>query len=232
MKAIILAGGRGERLIPLTNDIPKPMIKIGGMPVIERQVAALKKSGVTEIIVCGHYKFDAIKKYFGAEWNGVKITYVDEPEPLGTGGAVKNAAGHIDEDDFIVFNGDIVTNIDMREIVKFHISRKSLCTLVMRNTDHPKDSNVFEMDGSGKIINFIGKGQEGIRTAHTGFFVLNRRILDMIPKGRCDMEKDVVASVYRNENVMGFVTSSYTRDMGTPDRLKSIEEDFKSGVIR
>ena len=120
----------------------------------------------------------------------------------------------------------------MSEIVKFHLTSNSACTLVMRNTDHPADSNVFELGQDGKIVNFIGKGQDEIKTAHTGFFVFNSRILKLIPDGKCDIEKDVIANIYSTHNITGYITDSYTRDMGTPGRLERIEEDIRKGVIQ
>ena len=109
MKAVILAGGRGERLKPLTDNLPKPMLPINGKPVIEYQIELLKKAGINDIIICGQYLFEKIINYFGnGEKLGVKIQYIKEKIPLGTGGAIKNAEGFIN-DDFLLLNGDIAT---------------------------------------------------------------------------------------------------------------------------
>ena len=119
MKAIILAGGRGKRLRPITDKIPKPLIPINGKPLIERTVKYLKKYGITEIIISSGYKSNLIEKFLKNEKNfGCEIIFSNEKTPLGTGGAIKKALKHIDEESFLVLNGDIVTNIDLKKILK------------------------------------------------------------------------------------------------------------------
>ena len=119
MKAIILAGGRGKRLKPITDKIPKPLIPINGKPLIERTIKYLKKYGITEIIISSGYKSKLIEKFLKNEKNfGCKIIFSIERTPLGTGGAIKKALKHVDEESFLVLNGDIVTNIDLKKILK------------------------------------------------------------------------------------------------------------------
>ena len=119
MKAIILAGGRGKRLRPITDKIPKPLIPINGKPLIERTIKYLKKYGITEIIISSGYKSDLIKKFLKNKKNfGCEIIFSNEKTPLGTGGAIKKALKHVDEESFLVLNGDIVTNIDLKEILR------------------------------------------------------------------------------------------------------------------
>ena len=119
MKAIILAGGRGKRLRPITDKIPKPLIPINNMPLIERSIKYLKRYGITEIIISSGYKSNKIELFLKKKKNfGCKIIFSVEKTPLGTGGAIKKALKHIDDDSFLVLNGDIVTNIDLRKILK------------------------------------------------------------------------------------------------------------------
>ena len=119
MKAIILAGGRGKRLRPITDKIPKPLIPINGKPLIERTIKYLKKYGITEIIISSGYKSDLIKKFLKNKKNfGCEIIFSNEKTPLGTGGAIKKALKHVDEESFLVLNGDIVTNIDLKKILR------------------------------------------------------------------------------------------------------------------
>jgi len=119
MKAIILAGGRGKRLRPITDKIPKPLIPINNMPLIERSIKYLKKYGITEIIISSGYKSNKIELFLKKKKNfGCKIIFSIEKTPLGTGGAIKKALKHIDDESFLVLNGDIVTNIDLRKILK------------------------------------------------------------------------------------------------------------------
>ena len=119
MKAIILAGGRGKRLRPITDKIPKPLIPINGKPLIERTIKYLKKYGITEIIISSGYKSDLIEKFLKNKKNfGCEIVFSNEKTPLGTGGAIKKALKHVDEESFLVLNGDIVTNIDLKKILR------------------------------------------------------------------------------------------------------------------
>ena len=119
MKAIILAGGRGKRLRPITDKIPKPLIPINGKPLIERTIKYLKKYGITEIIISSGYKSSLIEKFLKNKKNfGCEIIFSNEKTPLGTGGAVKKALKHVDEESFLVLNGDIVTNIDLKKILR------------------------------------------------------------------------------------------------------------------
>ena len=119
MKAVILAGGRGKRLRPITDKIPKPLIPINGKPLIERTIKYLKKYGITEIIISSGYKSDLIKKFLKNKKNfGCEIIFSNEKTPLGTGGAIKKALKYVDEESFLVLNGDIVTNIDLKKILK------------------------------------------------------------------------------------------------------------------
>ena len=119
MKAIILAGGRGKRLRPITDKIPKPLIPINNMPLIERSIKYLKRYGITEIIISSGYKSNKIELFLKKKKNfGCKIIFSVEKTPLGTGGAIKKALKHIDDESFLVLNGDVVTNIDLRKILK------------------------------------------------------------------------------------------------------------------
>ncbi len=119
MKAIILAGGRGKRLRPITDKIPKPLIPINGKPLIERTIKYLKKYGITEIIISSGYKSDLIEKFLKNKKNfGCELIFSNEKTPLGTGGAIKKALKHVDEESFLVLNGDIVTNIDLKKILR------------------------------------------------------------------------------------------------------------------
>ena len=117
MKAIILAGGRGKRLRPITDYVPKPLIPINNIPIIEWQIKYLKKHGISEVIICSGYKSEMIENYLENKKLGVKIIFSIESKPLGTGGAIKKAGKKIKDDSFIVMNGDIITNIDLKKLI-------------------------------------------------------------------------------------------------------------------
>ena len=118
MKAIILAGGRGKRLRPITDYVPKPLIPIKNIPIIEWQIKYLKKYGISEVIICSGYKDEMIKNYLENKKLGIKIIFSTESKPLGTGGAIKKAGKKIKDNSFIVINGDIITNIDLRKLLE------------------------------------------------------------------------------------------------------------------
>ena len=130
MKAIILAGGRGKRLRPITDYVPKPLIPIKNIPIIEWQIKYLKKYGVSEIIICSGYKSEMIENYLNNKKLGIKITYSIENRPLGTGGAIKQASKKIKDNSFLVINGDIITNIDLKKLFK---KRKFNCSNSIKN---------------------------------------------------------------------------------------------------
>lgn len=227
LNAVILVGGRGERMGPLTDALPKPMLPIRGVPIMERQIKLLKRHGIRNMVVCGHYLFGKIKDYFGDGSSfGVRLTYVDEAEPLGTGGAVKNAEEFITSDDFVLFNGDVATNVNVGNLIKFHLNKKSLATLVLRVTDHPLDSDAVEVDSSGLVTRFIGRDQEEIRTANTGIMMLSKGFLKFMQRGFSSLEKDHIARFAGKEKIYGYVSSDYFKDIGTIERYNLVQEEF------
>ena len=227
-KAVILVGGKGERLWPLTKDIPKPMIKIGGKPVLEHQIMHLKKHGITDIIVCGSYLVEKIKDYFGDGDNfGVRIRYPYEPEPLGSGGAVRNAADFLDCENFVVLSGDVMNDMNIGAALDQHILKEAIATAIVRETDHPQDSDIVVMDNENRIIKYIGRGQESHKTANSGIMIFNRKIIDKIPDGISNMEKDVMFKIIDNEKVYGYISKDYIKDIGTFDRLEAARKHFE-----
>ncbi len=229
VSAIILVGGKGERLGDLTKDVPKPLIPVGGKPVVQHQVELLRRGGIKKIIMCGSYMIDKIKGYFGNGGEfGVSIKYTDEPEAMGTGGAVKLAKDFVG-DTFFVLNGDIaLKNFDFFEIANFHVEKGALVTMILRDTDHPKDSDVVKIDEDNRVVNFIGKGQEQFTTGNTGIFVASKDLFNFIPEGRSNIERDVLSKIYSDEIISGFKIKEgwIAKDMGTPDRLESVRKMF------
>ena len=230
-KAVILAGGRGERLKPLTDTIPKPMIKINNKPVLQHQIEVLRQSGIKDIIVCGSYLIEKIKDYFGSEWKGVHIEYPNEPEQLGSGGAVKNAAAYLrDVNRFIVINGDkMIGRFDFRKIIEFDLQKKGFATLLVRETDHPLDSDILKLDGNNRVLEFIGRGQDTYKTSNSGIVIAGPSLLDHIPNGNINIEKDVMFQLVKEKYIYGFLMPSnwFVKDMGTPERLAAVRERFE-----
>ena len=181
MKAIILAGGRGKRLKPVTDYVPKPLVPIKNIPIIEWQIKYLKKFGIKEVIICTGYKADMIESYLNMKKLGIKIKFSIEKSPLGTGGAIKKAAKMINEKSFFVINGDTITNIDLRKLA----SKKNSIAAIELRTKY----GILEVE-SDKIINFKEKKEIPDTWMNAGIYHLQKEILKKLPvKG--DIEKTV-----------------------------------------
>ena len=174
MKAIILAGGRGKRLRPITDKIPKPLIPINNKPLIERTIKYLKKYGITEIIISSGYKSNLIEKFLKKKKNfGCKIIFSTEKTPLGTGGAIKKALKHVDEESFLVLNGDIITNIDLKKILKKPntIAANELKTKF--GTMNIKNNKILKFNEKKDVTNVW---------MNPGIYHLSKNIKKLIPK--------------------------------------------------
>ena len=181
MKAIILAGGRGKRLKPVTDYVPKPLVPIKNIPIIEWQIKYLKKFGIKEVIICTGYKADMIESYLNMKKLGIKIKFSIEKSPLGTGGAIKKAGKMINEKSFFVINGDTITNIDLRKLS----SKKNSIAAIELRTKY----GILEVE-SDKIINFKEKKEIPDTWMNAGIYHLQKEILKKLPvKG--DIEKTV-----------------------------------------
>ena len=181
MKAIILAGGRGKRLKPVTDYVPKPLVPIKNIPIIEWQIKYLKKFGIKEVIICTGYKADMIESYLNMKKLGIKIKFSIEKSPLGTGGAIKKAGKMINEKSFFVINGDTITNIDLRKLT----SKKNSIAAIELRTKY----GILEVE-SDKIINFKEKKEIPDTWMNAGIYHLQKEILKKLPvKG--DIEKTV-----------------------------------------
>ncbi len=230
VKVLILAGGKGERLMPLTKDIPKPMVLIANKPAMQHHIELAKKHGFDDIVICASYKADKIKNYFSdGKAFGVRISYPLETEQLGSGGAIKNAEKFLDCDHFVVLNGDVMTDIDLTELVNVHLKNKALATMVLRYSDHPKDSDVVRLEGN-RISEYIGRDQEEENIGNTGLMVLDRRVLTLIPSGFSNIEKDVVFKLIGKEEICGLISSAYIKDFGTPERLDSVRKHMEANA--
>ena len=181
MKAIILAGGRGKRLKPVTDYVPKPLIPIKNIPIIEWQIRYLKKFGIREVIICTGYKADMIESYLSMKKLGMKIKFSIEKTPLGTGGAIKKAGKLINDKSFFVINGDIITNIDLHPLA----SKKNAIAAIELKTKY----GILETE-SDKIINFKEKKEISDTWMNAGIYHLQKEVLKKLPiKG--DIEKTV-----------------------------------------
>ena len=195
MKAMILAAGQGTRLAPLTDSLPKSMIPIRGMPVLEHTLIRLRGHGVGEVIINVYHQPDVIPAYFGdgSRW-GVRITYSLENELLGTAGGVKHAAWFFDGP-FLVLYGDNLSTCDLSRLARHHRDRGAVATMALYQRDDPCSSGIAEMDSEDCIVRFVEKPRPEEVFSHwvnAGIYVLNREILDLIPTGQpCDFGREV-----------------------------------------
>lgn len=235
MKAVILAGGKGTRLLPLTKDIPKPMIKISNRPLLEWQVLVLKKYGIKEIILCTNYLHEVIENHFkdGKDF-GVHIQYSREREELGTAGAVKLAEQLIGNEDFFVLFGDEMLHINLLQMAKYHEKKGAEATVLVHEAKHPLDSDLVELDHNNKIKKiFRAEPGDVFRPINLScVYILKPTILKKIPLAFCDFGKEIFPKMLEQGAAMhGYLTEEYVKDIGTPERLQTVEEDLKNGYI-
>lgn len=252
MQAVIMAGGKGTRLSPVTGDIPKPMVKINGKPLLEYQIENLKDCGITDVVLVIGYFVDVIKDYFGdgsgispstGKLFGVNIRYYSEETPLGTAGALGKIKARLQEN-FILLFGDLFTCIDFRRFIRFHKEKKADATLFVHPNSHPYDSDIVITDSDSKIIGWSYKNTEREEyyknLVNAGIYVLDQKIAGYVSdiqlggKEKVDLEKDVISKLFevRNYRIYGYQSSEYVKDLGTPERLEAVTKDFFSGICQ
>src|SRR3989339_1132414 len=222
-KAVILCGGEGTRLRPLTYEIPKSMVPVQGKPVLEHLINLFRKHGIFEIILCVGYLKDKIKSHFGdGSKYGVKITYVEENEPLGTAGPIKLCKDLINET-FIVSNGDERKNVNIPEMVsKCHRINDALGTIALTTVQDTSTYGVAKLDGS-KILEFVekpSKGKAPSNLINSGLYVLEPEVIDMIPKGFSMLEKDIFPKLAKKGRLYGYPFSGQWFTVGTIDQYE------------
>ena len=212
MKAIILAGGRGKRLRPITDYVPKPLIPIKNIPIIEWQIKYLKKFGISEIIVCSGYKTKMIENYLNNKKLGIKITFSVEDKPLGTGGAIKKAGKKIKDKSFLVINGDIITNIDLKKLIK---KNNAIAAIQLRTK-----FGILQTD-KDKIMKFDEKKEIENLWMNAGIYHLNKETLKELPIVG-DIEKTLFPDYAKKEKLstIKFTNSKWY----SIDSFKDIEE--------
>ena len=237
MQAVIMAGGFGTRLKPLTNNAPKPMIHIANKPMMEHVVNLLKSHGINDLIVLLYVQPDLIKNYFkdGSDF-GVKIEYVLAEEDYGTAGAVKNVEKIIKDDDFMVISADIITDINISKPIDFHIGKKSDATIVLTHVENPLSFGIVITDAEGKITKFLEKptwSEVFSDTINTGIYILNRSVLKMIPeKSEFDFSKDLFPLLLKDgKKLFGHISNGYWKDVGTLSEYRQSHLDIIAGKI-
>ena len=229
--AILLVGGFGTRLMPLTKNTPKPMLTVAGIPVTEHQIAMAKSAGITEIVLATSYLSEVFTPYFGdgSKW-GIKIKYAVEKEPLGTGGAIRNAAQLLDtHESVVVLNGDVLSSHNLTEQIRQHESHDADITLHLTQVEDARAFGCVPTDSDGRVTAFLEKMENPVTNQiNAGCYVFNPRVISAIPL-------DTVVSVERETfpqlvasgaKVFGYVESAYWLDIGTPRALLKASIDI------
>jgi len=238
MKAILLAGGKGTRLRPLTIHTPKPIVPIFDRPFLHYQLDLLKQvPEIYEVILSLNYQPRRIEEMFGdGGESGLGIRYVVEPAPLGTAGAVRYAGESLHES-VVVFNGDVLTQVDLGAVIALHRSRRAKATIVLTPVENPSAYGLVETDASGNIQRFLEKPSADEITCDTinaGIYVLEPDTFDRIPKDTpWSIERSFFPSlVERSETFVGYVYRGYWIDIGTPEKYMQVHRDIMDGRYR
>lgn len=238
--AVIMAGGKGSRLLSITNDeIPKPMVPVDGKPLLEYQVEKLKTYGIKKIVmIVGHLGEKIVDHFKDGKDFGVEIDYIFEKEPLGTAGAFYYLKDKIDAKDFMLVFGDIFFDMDFDRMEDFHFKNSALTTLLAHPNGHPYDSDLIQTDDTGRVIGFDSK--HNVRDywydnmVNAGMYIINKRLLDLVKEPvKTDFEKDILANqVKLGASIYAYHTPEYVKDVGTVDRINATVEELKSGLIQ
>jgi histidinol-phosphate phosphatase family protein len=235
MIAVILAGGKGERLRPLTDHVPKPMVKVNGKPVLEQQVEVLRRYGIVKVFILTGYLGNVIEDYFGRGKNfGLEIECLQEDTPLGTAGALKLLKNRIQQD-FLVVYGDVIFDLKISDLISFHREKNGVATLVAHQTDHPHDSDLLLTDDTEQVVEFWPKPHNSSRSnlSNAALYILSPEVFHYLPAVcPADIMHDLLPRLLANsEKVFAYQTCEYIKDMGTLDRIAVVENDLKSGKV-
>ncbi len=234
MRAVILAGGEGTRLRPLTLSTPKPVVPVVDRPFLRHQLDLLGKAGVREVVFSVAYRPERVEAVFGdGSALGVRIRYAVEDTPLGTGGAVRNALDMLDERT-VVMNGDVLTDVDLASLVERHVAAGASASILLTPVPNPAAYGLVETDAGGRVLRFREKPKPEEITTDTinaGIYVLETRVLDLIPPGvNHSIERGFFpALLARGDLVLGPVHRGYWIDIGTPAKYLQVHQDILSG---
>ena len=238
MQALILAGGKGTRLRPLTVYTPKPVVPICNRPFLLYQIDTLRRAGITDITLSLSYQPFKIEQQLGDGSDyGVKITYTVEPQPMGTAGAYKFAEDLIREPT-VVFNGDIVTDLDLKSVIRQHNSRKAAATIVLAPVENPSSYGLVETEEDGRVRRFLEKpnpDEISCNTINAGTYILDPKVLDFVPTGEnYSFEYGLFPDLLsRGEKFYAHVPEdAYWIDIGTPARYLQVHHDILAGRVR
>ncbi len=234
---ILLVGGFGTRLKPLTDEYPKPMLPVAGLPVTEHQILAAKKAGIHTLVLATSYLADIFTPYFGdgSKW-GMKILYAVEKEPLGTGGAIANAAQLLGRDvPVVIFNGDVLSRHSIADQIAFHVANKADATLHLIDVEDARAFGCVPTDKDGRVTAFLEKMDNPVTNSiNAGCYVFSPEVIDQIPLGKViSVERETFpALVESGRPVFGYKEQSYWLDVGTPAALFKGSRDLIEGEFQ
>lgn len=239
MKAVVMAGGEGTRLRPLTSRRPKPLVPIMNRPIMEHIIVLLKQYGITDIVVTLYYLGDEISGYFGtgSDWE-VNIEYIVEETPLGTAGAVRQAAELLSDEPFLIVSGDALTDIRLDRLIRYHFSKNAVATLALAHVPNPREFGVVITDDDGRIQRFLEKPDWSnvfSDTVNTGMYVIDPEVFNLMePKRPYDWSQDIFPVLLREgKPLYGYIMAhdEYWCDIGTLEQYREAHEDILTGKV-
>ncbi|TDD68663.1 mannose-1-phosphate guanyltransferase [Actinomadura darangshiensis] len=237
MKAVVMAGGEGTRLRPMTANQPKPLLPLVNRPIMEHVLRLLKRHGFDETVVTVQFLAALIRNYFGdGEELGMSLSYATEEVPLGTAGSVKNAAEALRDDRFLVISGDALTDIDLTDMVRFHEENDALVTIGLKRVPNPLEFGIIIVDDEGRVQRFLEKptwGQVFSDTVNTGIYVMEPEVLGHVAEGEpVDWSGDVFPKLLaEGARLFGYVADCYWEDVGTHESYLKAQADMLSGQV-
>ncbi|MGN6588119.1 MAG: sugar phosphate nucleotidyltransferase [Solirubrobacterales bacterium] len=237
MQAIVLVGGEGTRLRPLTSDVPKPAVTLVDRPFLAYAIEWLAAHGVSEVVLACGFLPEVLREALGdeEERSGVAITYVAEPEPLGTAGAIRFAAAALGErleDRFLALNGDVLADLDLSALVRAHQDRGARATIGLHPVEDSSAYGLVRCDEEGKVLEFIEKTGNAVPgEINAGAYVLERSVLDLVPEGQAvSIEREVFPRLV-GDGLCGLLLEGYWMDIGTPERYLQASWDILEGTV-
>ena len=225
MKAVVLAGGKGTRLAPYTQILPKPLMPIGNLPILEVLIRQMKRAGIDEIVITVGHLAELLRSYFkdGSRY-GVKISYSMEDQPLGTAGPLSLLDG-LDET-FLVTNGDVLTTLQIGDLVAFHRENRAAATIAMHTREVKIDFGVIQIDGDHRVTGYIEKPSYDYSVS-MGIYVFDSSVLEHIPHNQyLDFPDLVLKLLAAGKKVLGYPYAGYWQDLGRPDDYARANQDF------
>ncbi|MCW0214529.1 MAG: NDP-sugar synthase [Pseudonocardia sp.] len=234
VEAVVLVGGKGTRLRPLTLSAPKPMLPTAGVPFLAHLLSRIREAGVRRVVLGTSYLAETFADYFGdGAALGLELTYVVEDAPLGTGGGIRNVAEHLTAEHVMIFNGDVLCGTDLGAVVDTHRKTDADVTLHLVRVQDPRAYGCVPTDAEGRVTAFLEKTEDPpTDQINAGCYVFRRSVIDTIPAGRpVSVERDTFPSLLEaGARVSGHVDNAYWRDMGTPGDLVHGSSDLVRGV--